>query len=355
MGIGSADMQQNNKQLDGLRGVAILWVIAYHLLACAGMHPSLERLPLIAGLLQTGWIGVMIFFALSGYLITSNRVDVKGEPRYFVAFFCKRAARIIRVYLLLLSTFPIASVFWRPEHAGAVFNVDIPFWSHVIFIQNIYMALSGYMGSGWLRVTWSLAVEVQYYCLIVVVVWLVPKRRLSLVLILTVVISMITRYWVYSAGLTHAAFVTLTPCRIESFAFGGLVASYRRHAQSELYLGYTAGIGIVGALLFLAFANGWFGAYTQAVVPFYYTFLAVACASSVAIGVSHRKIFRFLEVPGLVNIGCTSYFLYLFHMPATLICYSILLKSQPDGSTLGGVVLALLSFLLCWLFANVSY
>jgi len=348
-------MKHSNKQLDGLRGVAILWVVAYHLLACAGMHPSLTGLLIIPGVLQLGWIGVMIFFALSGYLITHNLVAAKSESRYFLTFICKRVARILPIYLLLLASLPIAATFWAPERSEAIFNRGIPIWSHFVFIQNIYMALSGYFGNGWLRVTWSLAVEVQYYCFIVVVVWIVPKHRMPFVLSLIAVSSVVMRCLIYRAGFNQTALITLAPCRMDSFALGGLVALYRGDVKSELYLLCATGIGSLGAMLFLAFANGWFEQYTPLLVPLYYSFLALACAATVAIGVAGRRVFGFLEIRGLVNIGRTSYFLYLFHMPVALIFYQVFTKNAPEGSTLVGVSIALISFLFCWALANVSF
>jgi peptidoglycan/LPS O-acetylase OafA/YrhL len=346
---------QRNRQLDGLRGVAILWVIAYHLLAVAGMHPVIASLPIVPGLLRIGWVGVMIFFALSGYLITRHLVETKGRPGYFVMFVSKRAARILPIYGLLLVALPVAAAFWNSTRSIAVFNDAIPFWSHFLFLQNIPMAISGGLGNGWLRVTWSLAVEVQYYAFIVVVAWMVPTRRLLLVLILVTLSAVAFRYWIRDTELASAASMVLTPCRMDSFALAGLVALADRHSQSKVYLRTAVALGSVGILLFLAFAEGFFGQYRPAVTPLYYTFAGIACAAVVAIAVARTKVLRILEVPSLVNIGRTSYFLYIFHMPIALACYELFRHTVPEGGNAIGLGVALLSFLLCWFLANVSW
>src|SRR5215467_6828500 len=91
-------------ELDSLRGIAILTVVFYHGFSqyqTAGM-PALERAFLLAT--QWGWLGVNLFFVLSGFLITGILLDSKSKPQYYRRFYIRRALRILPAYCLLLVT-----------------------------------------------------------------------------------------------------------------------------------------------------------------------------------------------------------------------------------------------------------
>lgn len=347
-------MKIYNKQLDGLRGVAILWVAAYHLFACAGIHDAFSKVTIIKELLRIGWIGVIIFFTLSGYLITCNLIEAKGQPRFFRNFFAKRTGRIIPLYVLLLSTFVVGAIFWHSDRAANLFSNSIPLWSHFLFLQNIFIAQMSYIDSGWLGVTWSLAVEVQYYCFIVIVVWFVQKQRLPFVLLLIIIMATGLRFWFLQQPNNQMAVVNLMPCRMDSFALGGLVACFRQHAKSKQHFLFTAFSGLIGLTLFLLYWRGYYGQYTKLLTPLYYTFISIACASVVSIASNHGRLTMPLGTPVLVNIGRTSYFIYLFHLPIAYICYEVFIQRRPAGDTNVGLALAVLSFILCWLLANIS-
>src|SRR5574338_767876 len=108
--------------LDGLRGVAILAVLATHLtLATSGETPSrFDRV--VRGIAGPGWIGVDLFFVLSGFLITGILLDTKGGPGYFRQFYTRRALRIFPAYYAFL----LAMLFLTPvmyPHAGAEYDL----------------------------------------------------------------------------------------------------------------------------------------------------------------------------------------------------------------------------------------
>jgi len=346
---------KRNQQLDGLRGLAILWVVGYHLLTCYGVHPWLEALPVVPALLRLGWIGVSLFFAISGYLITGILVGNKERPGYFAAFVVKRSARILPAYALLIATFLLATFFWDPLTAAPVTNREIPLWSHLAFLQNFPMAATGYLGNDWLRVTWSLAVEIQYYVLAAILVWITPVRRLPLLLALLALGALALRCWLQGTGANQAALMVLTPCRMDSFALGGLVAVTGIHFRPATRFYGAVALGIISTLLFAAYANGLFGAYSKPLIPFYYTALSVGSAALVAMAAEARTALRGLQQPILVNIGRTSYFIYLFHLPVALVAYEIFRHSRPDAQSNTGLGMALAAFLSCWLLANLSW
>lgn len=128
------------KALNGLRGYAVLMVLFFH-----------------ANLVNWGWIGVHIFFVLSGFLITGNLLNSKGNPDYYKSFFVKRITRILPIYYLML----FATIAW--SYNRNVSNADA--WMYILFIQNFKLGLQNLNTnfSNWFDHTWTLAVEEQFY------------------------------------------------------------------------------------------------------------------------------------------------------------------------------------------------
>ena len=87
------------KSLDGLRGVAILLVLFYHLLNHGFLYPLFDQ----------GWMGVDLFFVLSGFLITGILLDTKNSKGYYKNFFVRRALRILPLYFSVVIVFAIVS------------------------------------------------------------------------------------------------------------------------------------------------------------------------------------------------------------------------------------------------------
>src|SRR6187431_1781707 len=85
--------------LDGIRGVAILLVLVLHFFSLALPR---DAGPIIGVFKTWGWIGVDLFFALSGFLITGILIDAKGSPNYFRSFYARRVLRILPAYYLTL-------------------------------------------------------------------------------------------------------------------------------------------------------------------------------------------------------------------------------------------------------------
>jgi peptidoglycan/LPS O-acetylase OafA/YrhL len=344
-----------NRGLDGLRGVAVLWVIGYHLFGRQPMHPAIEAVPGIGRLLSFGWLGVVIFFVLSGYLITSQLVKERGQPGYWRSFLVKRTARILPAYALLLLSLPVVAAVWPAERAGAVFNHQVPFWSHFLLVQNFFMA-GGYLGNEWLRPTWSLAVEVQYYCCIALFVALCPPRLLRAGLVLLTIGAMAARYWM-AAHLDSpaASMMVMTVARMDSFALGGLAALLPAAAWSGRQAATWGGVALAATGLFGLYATGGFGSFTLAVQPAYYTFVSVATAALVVLLARGTRLSSWLGRSWLVAAGQHSYFLYLFHMPVLWICHEWLHHAAPRSDTNAGFLTSAASVAILWALAWVAW
>ena len=163
------------KSLDGIRGVAILAVLIHHLTASSwpSAHPSLHPL---RDFFFLGWMGVDLFFALSGFLITGILMDTKSAQNYFQAFYMRRVLRIFPLFYLVLTVLTLAhyapfgsqAVPWFPPPS------QLPFY--FAYLNNwlpLHRGVPNILGH-----FWTLAVEEQFYLLWPLCVWLLPRRRI---------------------------------------------------------------------------------------------------------------------------------------------------------------------------------
>lgn len=195
-------------ELDGLRGLAILWVVLYH------CHPRLVG-TWIYYVSLWGWSGVVLFFALSGFLITSILLTTRDRPHYFHNFHARRALRIWPMYLLVLVVVYLnAPWFIGPTVWDAVRTA--PWWAYLLFLQNLFhLALPPA-----LQPTWALAIEEQYYFVWAPLVrWLRRPWTLALVLLAALAVSPALR-------LGHHTWLnpTHTLIHLDGLALGSLLA-----------------------------------------------------------------------------------------------------------------------------------
>src|SRR5581483_8862202 len=100
-----ATLAPREPRLDGLRGLAILLVLIFHFIAQRLPYPQTLTQSAVALVTTTGWIGVDLFFVLSGYLITGILYDTRDAPGYFQTFYARRALRIFPLYYLYLAIY----------------------------------------------------------------------------------------------------------------------------------------------------------------------------------------------------------------------------------------------------------
>jgi peptidoglycan/LPS O-acetylase OafA/YrhL len=206
------------REIDGLRAAAILLVVAWHYLGAPDGPQSLPwRLFIV------GRSGVDLFFVLSGYLITSILLRNRSSPRYFSAFYGRRAFRILPVYAVMLVIFFAG----RASGAGRTFfDGALPWWSYALGIQNIFMSIRQSYGAIWLGATWSLAIEEQFYLLFPLIVLWLPRAWLPRFLLAMLIVSPLARIISYEAG-DRFSYYVLMPFRADILAVGGLIACQR--------------------------------------------------------------------------------------------------------------------------------
>jgi peptidoglycan/LPS O-acetylase OafA/YrhL len=292
--------------LDGLRALSVLGVIL------SGFH----------WLAPFGWIGVLVFYVLSGFLITRILVDERARASspgsYLGRFYFRRSLRIFPLYFayLLLLDLAFATVSlpsgW-PEARPYAFTYTV----------NFGMMLREVEAGPAVGHLWTLSVEEQFYLLWPLVVWLVPQRslaRLAVSLILAgPLVRLSSRSWLgmdvgqlYVSSLTH----------VDAFAFGALLAVHdfgwlRRAARAAavsgavaLALGLTVVVATSGSFRTLGYREGlgdadaWLWGYT----------VLDACAALLILAALRGEL-RLLGHPALAYVGKVSYGVYLFQRP----------------------------------------
>ncbi len=158
-------------ELDGLRGLAIALVILFHVQL---MFPA--RSPLLGKAMLFGWSGVDLFFVLSGFLIGGILLDHRETENYFSTFYARRFFRIVPVY------FAVVVLYFLVAHLGVIrdevfYNVGqpMPWYTYLSFTNNLWIARHDTMAM-FLPVSWSLAVEEQFYLTLPLTIRFLPRR-----------------------------------------------------------------------------------------------------------------------------------------------------------------------------------
>jgi peptidoglycan/LPS O-acetylase OafA/YrhL len=208
--------------LDGLRGFAILAVIVHHVFQRVPRGEGLDAA--VYGIGNTGWFGVDLFFALSGFLITGILIDQRGRSGYFRTFYARRVLRIVPVYVvLLLFSMWVAPVVGAatPAIAHELRATQGWYWTYT---PNIYYALHGFAAEGSPSHLWSLAVEEQFYLLWPCVVAFATPRALPRVALGSIVAAQLCRILFVALGASGRVLYVLLPTRMDGLAVGAFLA-----------------------------------------------------------------------------------------------------------------------------------
>jgi peptidoglycan/LPS O-acetylase OafA/YrhL len=305
-------------ELDGIRGVAILLVVFWHYVAApgAGLPPdTLRGLLFRAGILT--WSGVDLFFVLSGFLIGGILLDAKGKPGYFRRFYGRRTFRILPLYVVVCLG-GAALVLKYPDLAG-VWGQPMPLYLYATFTQNFWAArhsLDVFMG-----LTWSLAVEEQFYLTLPFVIRYVRRDRLPWVIGAMATTSALARTVLYlhfgnDFGKAASTLVFFRADALMAGVLGALAVrdpTIRAHLVGVPWilnlLALTSGAGVTLLLL-----KGW-TTQTRPMSTLGYSWLACFYLALILIATLRPEGWwpRILRSPILRWLGSIAYCLYLVH------------------------------------------
>jgi peptidoglycan/LPS O-acetylase OafA/YrhL len=297
--------------LDGIRGLAILLVMIHHFTFLPKARPLVDIG--VYAVSKLGWSGVDLFFVLSGYLITSILIEYKEDKKYFSAFYGRRVLRILPLYYVVLAL----SFFVLPRFVklGEIIGGPLWYWAH---LSNIHIAFNGFSHKS-LDISWSLAIEEQFYLMWPLVVRLVPRNRLGAVCLGVMALSALCRLVLGLGGAPWALNYTFTPCRLDGLALGSFLAcipaaKLRASGKLATRVAVLSALGVAGALG-LAGNLHMDGRVTPSLG---YASLAVLWASVLVMALSIPAVTRLFSSKILVVLGKYSYGLYLIHLPVAL-------------------------------------
>jgi peptidoglycan/LPS O-acetylase OafA/YrhL len=295
-----------------VRGLAILWVVLYH------CNPRLEGTWIHYASLW-GWSGVILFFCLSGFLITSILLTTREKPKYFHNFHARRALRIWPVYLLvLIFVYLNAPWFIGPTVWEAVRTA--PWLAYLFFVQNLFhITLPPALGP-----TWALAIEEQYYF-----IWapLVRWVRAPSMLAIALAAALVVPPWLRGG---HHAWLTPTHTLIhlDGIAWGSLLAigihtlAWPRRVWLYLGLGsFVAGIAATATI-----AGG--TAFLDSALAVGYAGMVLALIASTG---ARNPLNALLRSGPLAFYGRISYGLYMTHISVFIFFGWFDLKMDPYG------------------------
>ncbi|HEU4600866.1 MAG TPA: acyltransferase [Steroidobacteraceae bacterium] len=340
--------------LDGLRGLAILLVIPHN----ADILEGTLSLPVAAAahIMYAGWIGVQLFFVLSGYLITSNLLDMRSATNYFQTFFARRVLRIFPLYYLVLLLTFVAIPFAGLAPVALQETTHNQFWLW-IFLSN-WTQPYGENVTGFTHF-WSLAVEEQFYLVWPFVIRFVAPRRLIHVCLGLIATAIAVRTGMRLLGADPEAIYTFTICRMDALAIGAAAAVVMRGAHARDIFAQREGQvlwGSFGLLIVGALVSKLYAALNVVDQIIGYTILAAGFAGVLAMAVQPSVqraawLVRALQWRPLISCGRYSYAMYVVHLPLHVYVTKPLLLSTGIAVTPAvafgySVTVALISFLI---------
>jgi peptidoglycan/LPS O-acetylase OafA/YrhL len=340
---GLRTLPQHLASLDGLRGLAILMVLLHNMEILD--VPTTWWAHAVELTFNVGWVGVQLFFVLSGFLITRILLQTQSEPGYYSSFFMRRVLRIFPLYYasLILFIFAVPMLTGTPT-VGAQQQV----WLWVYLVNWVEPFVPGQVP---VPHFWSLAVEEQFYLIWPFVVARCSPRRVLQICLAIAVVALFTRVGMRLAGAPIEAVYMFTVCRMDALAMGAAAAALTQmpgvwawitEFGAKRLLMVTAAVLLAGIPLthglyprtdFLGQTLG----YTILALAFTLLILAGAAFDCEAVSARPGLTLAWLRWAPLRTLGKYSYGIYIIHKPLHDLIGKPWLTSHgllPNGSVL---------------------
>jgi peptidoglycan/LPS O-acetylase OafA/YrhL len=298
-------------QLDRLRGLAILLVLVCH---AASVFPH-WAVPVAS----QGWIGVDLFFVLSGFLITGILWDSREKPGYFVSFYGRRILRIWPAYIILLAfAFFLLPIAKRIVGGPALEfpSETLGLWPYLVMIQNLFS--KALMASAVLNVTWSLAIEEQFYVVWPAFIRYVPWRAALPFLVASILAAPLLRIWAMHQGYPQLAIYMNPLTHGDGLLCGAVAAIWLRIRKLKRRHLLVAGVALmgVGMAIFVPICPAIIT--SQYCHPLVFTATALSSTGLLLVALVSENTGRTLHRRLFMNriiafFGYISYSLYLYH------------------------------------------
>lgn len=324
-------------ELDSFRAIAVLMVLLSHCVYGWPIPPEsiswIPRLPLV--FLSHGWLGVDLFFILSGFLITGLLIDARQQSGYFRNFYARRVLRIVPLYFVC-----ILFMYWAYRGYASYFGLSL------LFLANFstYFGVAVPHGPG---VFWSLAVEEHFYLIWPLLIRYLSRRVLLWLSLSIVVASPVLRGLGVFAGMdVEGEVYVYSVFRFDGLALGALLAIWFRSPNftkpgalklAALLIAATVGITLCGL------PYGVMSGATIAGVALRYTQAQLMFAACIALALAYRggNGTRFLRTKFASLTSDYSYCIYLIHLSLGDLYYWVLRSYAVNDVVLLGAVGAL--------------
>ncbi|MGD1277896.1 MAG: acyltransferase [Tepidisphaeraceae bacterium] len=321
--------------LDALRGIAILMVMFLHF--TGELHPKHRLLGWYLNAVNSGWLGVDLFFVLSGFLISGILIDAKGRPHFFRNFYARRTLRIFPLYYGFLTVvFVIVPLIWpqAPQSAPGAFEGRVWVWTYLSNLR--YAWRHAWPDYGWLHLGhfWTLAVEEQFYIIWPTVVFFATRRGLYFICGCLICIAPALRIACIATHQPGMVAYIATPCRMDDLAFGGMLALLvRRDAGLAPLVRPALATAIASGLILLLIFLSHHGLteYQPMMQKLGYSMAMLASGSALILFLAAPPTGiagRFCNSLVLRFFGKYSYGLYVLHIPLVYILFDRIFKAR---------------------------
>jgi len=329
--------------IEVLRGSAAMSVMLFH---CIGLLSwDVSGTPL--AIFRVGWIGVDLFFAISGYVITASSIRQKDRPDYGEYFWRARLARILPLYYVTSAVFLLAV-------SSAALDKDALFQllTHLFLAHNFFQSAAFSING----VTWSLSVELQFYVLAFFIVPLTMRaNRMMLIKSYLALFGgvlayrLVCWYWLTQTGASDGAFIHLfsqVPALVDSFALGGLIfmLNLPRLTRPQVVLLAFLTFGLLMAIYFIYDANALRYWKSLPMTALFRSLVAMFAGVALLLAMSIRTTFIWRP---MLELGKISYGIYLWHL--------IVLYLVQRYSPFNGMAAALTVIVVTLVLAKLSY
>ncbi len=320
-------------ELDTLRGIAVSLVVLFHAFGFTYGLGGLSGIPkMLVALTLPGWVGVNLFFVLSGFLITGILLDTKSRPDYYKRFYFRRALRILPLYYTVLALLAaVVRAHLVPRHAS---------WSFLglsaIYLANITPLFGVPMQYG---VLWSLAVEEHFYLIWPAVVRSISRRTVMVCGGAIAAMCLALRIVYYALRIDCGGYTWVCA---DGLALGAILAAVARNPVTPrravqkfavLAFGSSLGLFVLGAPFGVLLARHFLGmTLRETAIDL---FFAGVVSGTLLLGTSKWKWVVNLRV--LQFLGKISYGVYLTHMLVFEVVAQFMSRHWPSYANASGL------------------